>query len=372
MKKLLLVLLLFPMSLRAEVGIVKIDSLSVTDSPRGSKVGKVLFNQAVPVYARFSNWVKVDKGWIDADFLKVEEKEKFEFVGKVRRKLALVEDPIEAATSNGTINIPPNSYIMLGLEKEGKIFGMYKGLGVSVNASRVKVKEGVFDLVVFKEDVVLVNRESNPSERVLRLSLGTPAILIGDGLVASNFRFGFVKPVEPEAISLDKQSVIATLNNFIDVFNTAKASGALASRMGYYCKTEKLTEDDVNYVDLDSGRIGVYINLKYKFFDLNGKPLSDRKARLILKLGNEAFWQKVSKLILSKVPQASFVQINIERFSPEGYRKLGFIAVGRTQFKEGICELNPKEFMELVQHEINDDLWFFAEAVYREMENNEH
>ncbi len=365
------VLLLFPLSLRAEMGIVEIDKLSIRESPNGKLIGNVLFNTCVPILASFSNWVKIDKGWVNADFLRIENSTSFEVVGKVRRKIALIDEEVVADTAKGTVTIPPNSYVMLGTEKNGKIYGMYKGMEVSVNASDVKVKEGVFDLVVMKKDISLVDSRLSPKE-ISRLSVGTPAIALGDGLLASNFRFGYVNSLESERNSFNKYSVLSTVNNFIEVFNSAKASGALANRMGYYCKTLKVDENDLCYVNLGSGRIGIYIDLKHQFFDLHGKPFNDRKARLILRLSNEAFWQKLSKLLLSRIPEAAFIQINIERFSGEGFEKLGFVAVGKSEFKKGICEVDPKVFVKRVEMDIKDDIWFFAEDVYREMEDNEH
>ena len=360
MRFLILLILLSLSAARAEVGVVKVDSLRVFDLPDGKVVGGLKADDRFTVQAEFRNWVKFKDGWVKGDFLKLENFGDYEVVGKVRRSVALIGRETVAETSNGTVAIPPGSYVMLGVERNGKVYGIYRGFEVSINASSVDVRSGTFDLIVLKRDGTL-----RCAGEDLRLKVGTPLISLGNGVFISNFRFGRLEFGSLKG-KVNPSSVIDVVNNFIDVFNSAKSSSPLAERMGYYCRTLKLKGDDLRFADLGRGRVGVYVNLKHQFFDLHGKPFRERKSRLILKVANQSFWQKLIKLIFSKVPSASFVQVNVERFEDGSFRKLGFVALGRSDFNEGVCDGNLKVFLDRAEVGLDGDIWFFADEVYRE------
>ncbi|SMP04309.1 hypothetical protein SAMN06265339_0218 [Desulfurobacterium pacificum] len=360
-----LFLLLLPLSAVSQEFTVLTDATSLRTLPdREEIVGTLSKGYSQPLLAKFEFWAKGENGWVNLDFADYFQP-LFLKTGELTLKIFRVESGVTADTDNGTVYIPADSVIIVAKEGKDYVVGSFKGQGVKVSKSFGNEEEKTFDVSVLTSPVTLVSDYGYES---ISLKAGIPLLIADDGEVLYNGAFWTVRRENDSESYFDKEQLISTLNHLIDIYNSAKFSSPIAERLGYYVKTMPLTDEDVSLINTASGR-GIIIRLKHRFFMNDGKPINDRKTRLILKKSNFDFWLKLAKSCFDNGIN-KFVEIEVYRYDPdkEGYDKQGFVAVSYHLYKAGKYD-NYDDFLKYSDSDLNDDLWFFADEVYERIED---
>ncbi|WP_457570215.1 hypothetical protein [Desulfurobacterium sp.] len=354
----------------ADTATVMIDSLSIRNKPDGEIVETIDKNSTSPVFNYYENWARNDRGWIDSDFTKITETSpNVLFTETIKGKFLLINKDTEGTTKTGKITLNAGKvYPVILIKGNTAVIQTEKGI-TAVSRKFTTVFNGEFPAGVVLKNASLINPETG--REITFLKKGTFCIKLKDNLFLINGYAGNIVPVStPSNAYLPISSILNKLNMVIDTFNSARVSSAITERLGYFPKVLPLTEDDIETVTLEDGKKGVFVNIKYLFYDLDGSEIKDRKTRLILKKGNEVFWQKLAKEVFESSSNVKFIQLNILRFNGKGsFEKKGFVAVGVTDYKNGICDAPPEQFMDKTESELSEDLWFFANEVYERIEN---
>ncbi len=354
----------------ADTATVMIDSLSIRNKPDGEIVETIDKNSTSPVFNYYENWARNDRGWIDSDFTKITETSpNVLFTETIKGKFLLINKDTEGTTKTGKITLNAGKvYPVILIKDNTAVIQTEKGI-TAVSRKFTTVFNGEFPAGVVLKNASLINPETG--REITFLKKGTFCIKLKDNLFLINGYAGNIVPVStPSNAYLPISSILNKLNMVIDTFNSARVSSAITERLGYFPKVLPLTEDDIETVTLEDGKKGVFVNIKYLFYDLDGSEIKDRKTRLILKKGNEVFWQKLAKEVFESSSNVKFIQLNILRFNGKGsFEKKGFVAVGVTDYKNGICDAPPEQFMDKTESELSEDLWFFANEVYERIEN---
>ena len=345
---------------------VMIDSLSVREQPEGELVETLDKNTKITYQNRYHNWINTPHGWLNSDFTKLISQNNFLFTEKIEGTFALIEENLEGVSLKGKEFLNEGSVFPVIKSEKGVAVIEKGGEKIAVPTNKIKIEKGIFSSGIILKNGMLI---SEKGKTLFFIKAGTPFIKIGN-FIAVNGKFGNFVPVIPQEGYISVSNILSKVNIVVDTFNSARISSAITERLGYFPKVIPVTPEDINVVNLEEGKKGVFLNIKYMFYDLDGSEIKDRKTRLILKRGNEVFWEKVSKEIFTLNPSIKFVQINIFRYNGKGnFEKKGFVAVGITDFKNGICDAPPEKFMERTESELSEDLWFFANEVYERVEN---
>ncbi|WP_456395988.1 hypothetical protein [Desulfurobacterium sp.] len=356
----------------ADSATVMIDSLSIRNKPDGKIVETIDKNSVSPIFNYYNNWARNDKGWIDTDFTRITETSpNILFTETIKGKFLLINKDTEGTTKTGNITLDAGKvYPVIFIKDNIAVIQTERGI-TAVPRKFTTVFNGAFPAGITLKNASLIN--PGTGKEITFLKKGTFCIKLKDNFFLINGYAGNIVPVSTLSNAyLPISSVLKKLNMVIDTFNSARVSSAITERLGYFPKVLPLTEDDIKTVTLENGKKGVFINIKYLFYDLDGSEIKDRKTRLILKKGNEVFWQKLAKEVFKSASNIKFIQLNIFRFNGNGsFEKKGFIAVGVTDYKNGICDASPEQFMERTESELSEDLWFFANEVYERVENGD-
>ncbi|SNR86303.1 hypothetical protein [Desulfurobacterium atlanticum] len=345
---------------------VMIDSISIRKQPEGEIVGTLDKNTEITYQNRYNNWINTSSGWLNSDFTKLSPQNSFLFTEKIEGTFTLIEESLEGVSLYGKEILKEGSIFPVIKSEKGITIIEKKGEKIAVPTSKIKIEKGTFPAGIILKNGTLI---SEKGKTLSFIKEKTPFIKIGN-FIAVNGKFGNFIPITPKVNHISASSILSKVNILVDTFNSARISSAITERLGYFPKVLPITPEDIHIVNLEEERKGVFLNIKYMFYDLDGSKMKDRKTRLILKRGNEVFWEKVSKEVFSLSPSVKFVQINIFRYDGKGnFEKKGFVAVGITDFKKGICDAPPEKFMEKTESELSEDLWFFANEVYERVEN---
>ncbi|OMH40630.1 hypothetical protein [Desulfurobacterium indicum] len=354
----------------ADTATVMIDSLSIRNKPDGEIVETIDKNSTSPVFNYYKNWARNNRGWIDSDFTKITETSpNILFTETIKGKFLLINKDMEGSTKIGKITLNAGKvYPVILIKNDIAVIQTERGI-TAIPRKFTTIFNGKFPAGVILKNASLINPETG--REITFLKKGTFCIKLKDNLFIINGYAGNIVPISTSSNAyLPISSILNKLNMVIDTFNSARVSSAITERLGYFPKVLPLTEDDIKTVTLENGKKGVFVNIKYLFYDLDGSEIKDRKTRLILKKGNEVFWQKLSKEVFRSSSNVKFIQLNIFRFNGKGsFEKKGFVAVGITDYKNGICDAPPEQFMDRTESELSEDLWFFANQVYERVEN---
>ncbi len=359
-----LFLLLLPLSAISQEFTVLTDATSLRMLPDGKEiVGTLSEGYSQPIFAKFGFWAKGERGWVNLDFTDYSQP-LFIKTGRIALKIFRITDGVNADSDSGTIYLPAGSVIVVAGEEGDFVVGTFKGEGVKVNKDSGVLEKRVFDIVVLTSPVTLTSDYGS-----LNLKPGTPLLFDGNS-VMYNGNFWIFERTNDEQNFFNEEKVISALNRLIDIYNSAKFSSPIAERLGYYVKTMPLSDEDVSLIDTNSGK-GIIIRLKHKFFMNNGKPITGRKTRLILKKSNFDFWLKLAKSCFDNGVN-KFVEIEIYRFNPaiNGYEKEGFVSMSYHLYKSGKYN-SYDNFLKYSDSDLSDDLWFFADEVYERIENGD-
>ncbi len=365
----LLITLLISNSAYSSTGKVMIDSLSVRNSPNGEITNTIDINNPINFKNSYENWINNRNGWINSDFIKIDSSRTFLFTEKIECSIAIIKNSTTGETLSGKVSIPDNSGFPIVTEKGNFIIIDKNNVKVAVKKNRLEIKRNIF-----KSGIVLKNGTliSEDGKTLLFIKKGTPFIKIGNIFLIKNRIGNFLPTEQTESYSPPASELTSKINLIIDTFNSARISSAITERLGYFPKVLPISPSNIHIVNMEEGKKGIYVSIKYIFYDLNGSSIKNRKTRLVLKRGNEAFWEKLSKEIFSSSKIIKFTQLHILRYNGKGnFEKKGFIATGITAYKNGACDLPPGKFMEKTESELSEDLWFFANEVYERIENGD-
>ncbi|WP_022847100.1 MULTISPECIES: hypothetical protein [unclassified Desulfurobacterium] len=361
---------LFNTTAVADTATVMIDSLSVRTKPKGEIVETIDKNSQIPVFNYYKNWIRSQNGWTDSDFTKLEENlPDVLFTEEIKGKFILINKEKNGLSRTGkTVLKAGKVYPVVTLKGDVAVVQTEKG-PVSFSTDFTTLLSGQFPAGILMKNASLISPETG--REIAFIKKGTFCIKLKDNLFLVNGIAGNLVPIHSSQNSYFSISTLLNkLNMVIDTFNSARVSSAITERLGYFPKVLPLTEKDVRSVSLENGKRGIFVDLRYLFYDLDGSEIKDRKTRLILKKGNEVFWQKLAKEIFESSSNIKFVQLNILRFNGNGnFAKKGFVAVGVTDYRNGICDAPPEQFMDRTESELSEDLWFFANEVYERVEN---
>ncbi len=340
----------------ADTAKVLIDSLPLKGSPFSQeKIASLSNGTVLPCNALLSHYALLGSGWADSDFLSISSNETFYSLGNVTVKVIEVSKKTDAVAPDGSkVSLyPPQYFFPISVQSDIVCFHYYNQTLCS-DSLKVKRKSAEFG---FLKSPVLIDG--------IVFKAGSAAYRFPNGQLGINDVIGY--PSVPPKPYVDIGSIVQKVNLVISAFNQARESSPLTERLGYYPKVLNLSGKDIKLLSYENG-VGAYVKLRYVFTDRNGKSILDRKTRLILKISNEKFWQDVAFFILKNSP-LRFVQLDILRFVPgRGYQKVGFVAVGKSSFKN-LCSLKAERFMKVTPSKISEDAWFFADDVYKRLES---
>ncbi|WP_457568048.1 hypothetical protein [Desulfurobacterium sp.] len=355
----------------ADTATIMIDSLSIRIRPEGQLTETVDRGTRIPIFNYYQNWGRESKGWIDTDFTRLNTTSpSVIFTEKIKGKFLEINKPTIGISRKGKVKLEAGKTYPVVAEKNNIVIIQTGNGRIAVPRNFTTTLEGEFPAGILIKNASLISPQTG--REITFLKKGTFCIKLKNNLFLVNGNTGSIAPVSfPSHVYFSASELLNKLNIVIDTFNSARVSSAITERLGYFPKVLPLKETSIRFVNLENGKIGVFINLKYLFYDLNGEEIKDRKTRLILKKGNEVFWQKLSKEVFESYPNAKFVQLNIFRFNGKGsFEKEGFVAAGITDYKSGICDAPPEKFMKKTESELSEDLWFFANEVYERVEND--
>ena len=357
-KFLLSLLLLLPAVSHSQEFNVVASAVSVRQTPMGQIEKTLNKGERAPLTSLLTFWGKTENGWVNLDYTS------FNFplekvMGELPLKFVLITSP---ENLNG-LDLKENDVLYVAKVKDGKAVCIFRNRAFLVPKKDLNVESGNFSVVV-------INRRAILSDGVNSIAIkpGTALLKGNGGYFYRNHYYTSLEPVKKNA-DLDVDSILKKTNRLIDIFNSAKLSSPLADRLGYYVKTLPVKDSDLEVVKTDDGGIGVVVNLKYKFFLKNGKPITDRKTRLFLKESNYEFWRRLSEeFFRSGVDK--FVDLRIYRFNgKDSFEDCGFVDSSYHLYKLGYLK-NWKSFLENSESNLSDDLWFFADEVYERLEND--
>ncbi|RUM44564.1 MAG: hypothetical protein DSY35_01875 [Desulfurobacterium sp.] len=324
---------------------------SVRSLPDGEIVGTLEEGKEEELYGRFSFWGKGREGWVNLDFTEVNLPD---FTVTGRLNLRLVE------RDSGEV-------IIVSSEDADSIYGVLKGKPVAVSKSEESSEpvEYEFQIAVLNRRGILVS----PTGRELPLKPGT-VVLIDPVTGKVLFSGELWERLEFKKVSLEPEvdSILEEVNHLVDIFNSAKYSSPIAERLGYYVKVLPVEGEDISLVPTGDG-YGVKLSLKYQLFYRDGRPVKTRKTRLIFKKSNFEFWRKVTEVCFN-YGVTKFVEIDVYRYDGENFKEEGFVASSYNVYKLGKLSTT-EDFMENAESELSEDLWFFADRVYEELEDGD-
>ena len=360
MKKLLIALLvLLPAISNAQEFKVVSSAVSIRQLPMG-KLEKTLDNGEIGSLENiYSFWGKTDNGWVNLDYTSFNFPT-FTETGKLPLKFILLTSP----RNIDNLNLDENDVIYVAREKGGRAACIFRNKIFVIPVSNFNVESTTFSIVV-------VNRKVTLSDGInsVELKPGTALLKGNGGFVFQNHFYNSLEPEENFTADVDTDSILKEVNRLIDIFNSAKLSSPLADRLGYYVKTLSVRDSDLKLVKTEDGGVGITINLRYKFFLKDGKPITGRKTRLFLKKSNYEFWRRLTEELF-KSGINKFVDIQIYRFNGENtFENCGFVDSSYHLYKSGKLE-NWKDFLDASESSLSDDLWFFADQVYERLEDD--
>ena len=349
--------LLFPLVSQAQEFQVVSSAASVRQVPMGQIEKTLNRGDRAPLTSIFTFWGKTENGWVNLDY--TDFNFPFEKVmGELPLKFAIITTP---ENFNG-LDLKENDVLYIAKVEDGKAVCVFKNRAFLLPEKDLNPESGTFSVVV-------INRKAVLSDGVNSVTVkpGT-ALLKGDnGYFYKNHYYTSLEPAQKNT-DLDVDSILKKANRLIDIFNSAKLSSPLADRLGYYVKTLPVKDSDLEVVKTDDGGVGVVVNLRYKFFLKNGKPIKGRKTRLFLKESNYEFWRRLSEELF-KSGVNKFVDLRIYRFNGEdSFEDCGFVDSSYHLYKLGYLK-SWKSFLENSESNLSDDLWFFADEVYERLEN---
>ena len=367
MKKLLLTFLfsLLPVVAFSQEVKVLIDVVSIEDSIDGEIIKTINSGEKEKLLNIYGYWGRLKDGWINLDYTDFSFPD-FYKISEVKLTVGIVLVPSKAETDSGEIELKPNDVIFFKVEKEGKVYGLFKGEAIAIDANNVEVKELNLKVVNLNRPIKLFSENGNetvvlPGKTLLLEDKGK---VIYKNHLWTSFSFADKRNKELSLTSLEDE-----INHLIDIFNSAKYSSPISERIGYYVKLLPVEVNSFEVLETPTG-IGLKIRFKYQFFYKDGKPVKGRKTRFILKKSNFNFWKTISELCF-RYGVNKFVEIEVYRFNGENdFEKEGFIASSYHYYKENkLSTLN--DFINNSESDFSDDLWFFADEVYERLENGD-